>query len=349
MALTKPILAKVPAWDVGVGQTFTFDVIGGDQFVGSTLTIVNNQTGVVVYTKTQTSFRSEIVVPPNASGLANGVYYSAYVTTTNAGGDVSPASNSIQFYCYSTPTWGFTNISQGGIVPNSTFVPEVNYNQSEGELLSSYVITLYDAFQTQIATSGVNYISSSTLPLSLTYTFTGLEDNTQYYVKAEGVTVEGSVLDSGFIRFTVRYTNPSGYSKFTLENNCQEGYITYTSNVAVIEGEADPPPIFIGNTIDLRGIGAYARWDNGFEVDGDFTLKAWLSQPNLNSDLITLNNEYGEDIILGIRQSGNGKIYADLLVGGEYYIYSNSIDASSQYCIQVRRINNIYDIYLEVV
>ena len=30
MALSKPILSSVPAWDVGNGQNFSFSVLGGD-------------------------------------------------------------------------------------------------------------------------------------------------------------------------------------------------------------------------------------------------------------------------------------------------------------------------------
>ena len=38
MALTTPILNSVAAWDVNNGQTFTFNVIGGDLVNGNKLT-----------------------------------------------------------------------------------------------------------------------------------------------------------------------------------------------------------------------------------------------------------------------------------------------------------------------
>lgn len=356
MALTKPILNTVPAWDRALGQTFTFNVVGGDQVVGSILYISNNATGTLVYSKTITSYKYEITVPANAFGLSNGTYYNAYVVTRDSNGNTSAPSNTIQFYCYSTPAWGFSNIAQGGIVNNSTFVPEVVYNQTQGELLNSYSIILYNAFQTEIASSGIRYVSEDILPISVEYVFNGLEDNTVYYVRAIGQTVNGTSVDSGYIRFTVQYTAPSAYSQFFLTNNCNAGYITYTSNTMLIVGESNPsPPTYIDDTkVDLTSDGSWVEWSNGFSVSGDFTLKAWLNSPKDNVNLITLTGVNGEFMRIGYYedQEDSTKVYADVLVDEKYYIYTPSIIkplTSEQLCLQLRRINNIYEIKLEVV
>ena len=42
MALTKPILNNVAAFDASNSQAFTFNVVGGSQVVGNTLTIKDN-------------------------------------------------------------------------------------------------------------------------------------------------------------------------------------------------------------------------------------------------------------------------------------------------------------------
>lgn len=355
MALTKPILSNVPAWDVTVGQTFTFNVVGGDQVVGSSLYILNNATGTVVYSRTITSFKYEITVPPNAVGLVNGVYYRAYVETTDVNGNVSVPSNSIQFYCYATPTWSFTNVSEGSVINNSNFIPEVSYNQTQSEPLASYRIALYNAFQTEIASSGVQYVSTSTVPISVAYAFSGLSDNTVYYVKAFGQTINDTVIETDFVRFIVQYSAPAVFSRFFLSNNCKEGYITYTSNTALIEGKSQPsPPTYIGDEkVDLTEEGDWVRWDDGFIVGGDFTIKAWIEQPNDNSPLITLTNLEGQQMQIGYYEdlANTNKVYADFYAEG-YYIFTPSITkptSSQQLCIQLRRIRNVYELKMEVV
>ena len=351
MALTRPILASVPAWDVADGYTFTFTVSGGDQPTGSTIYIFDNATGTQVYTQSVTSFANSITVPANAAGLTNGTYYYAYVQTT-ASGETSSSSNSVQFYCYSTPVWGFSNIVDGGTVDNSTFVPAVSYVQTEQEPLGAYNILLYDSSQNLLTSSGVTYVSSEYAPLSLTYTFTNLNDSTVYYVRATGTTANNTQLDTGYIRFTVTYVSPSTYSQFYLTNNCDEGYITYSSNISAIDGEAGSGnPIYIDDdSVDLRN--DYVSWTDGFSVSGNFTLKAWITNPNLNSTLLTLSGDEG-DIVIGIYEDENSsQVYAQLVAGGSYFIYTDAIAApasTDQLCIQVRRINNIYDIFMEVV
>lgn len=355
MALTKPILSNVPAWDVTVGQTFTFNVVGGDQVVGSSLYILNNATGTVVYTTTITSFKYEITVPANAAGLVNGTYYRAYVETMDVNGNVSVASNSIQFFCYATPIWSFTNITQGSIVNNSNFIPEVSYNQAQSEPLASYRIVLYNSSQTEIASSGVQYVSTTTVPISVAYSFTGLSDNTAYYVKAFGQTINDTIIETDFIRFTVQYSTPAVFSRFFLSNNCKEGYITYTSNTALVEGKSNPEnPIYIDDEkVDLRQDGSWVKWNDGFIVGGDFTVKAWLEQPNLNSNLITIQNLDGQEMKIGYHEdlTNTAKVYADFSIDG-YYIFTPSITkptTSRQLCIQLRRIRNVYELKMEVV
>ena len=116
MALTKPILNNVAAFDASNSQAFTFNVVGGSQVVGNTLTIKDNTTLSIVYNNTQTSFKLQHIVP--AGTLSNGKYYQAYVTTVDAQGNVSVQSNTIQFNCYTQPTFQFTNVSENTVIDN---------------------------------------------------------------------------------------------------------------------------------------------------------------------------------------------------------------------------------------
>lgn len=354
MSLTKPILSPVAAWDVADGQTFTFNVIGGDAVTGNTLYIIDNSTGSVVYTLQTTSFKYEAIVPANASGLTNGTYYSAYITTTNASDETSANSNTIQFYCYSTPSWAFSNFSQGTIVTNSSIAPQVQYSQSEGEALNDYTITLYDSNQLQLSTSGVQYTGSSSSTIAVSYDFFGLEDDTIYYIRAIGHTVENTALDTGFIRFTTDYVRPSTYSILNLENNCDEGYIVYTSLAIGIEGESNPEtPTYTEDGIDLTADGSYVTWTDGFEISDNFTAKLWVKNPTVGANLVTMTNTNGQSVIVAYVQDPDDdtKVMATVTVGS-YFAYSESITApasTDELCIQLRRINGVYEIKLGVV
>lgn len=101
MALTKPILNQVPAWDATKGYTFTFNVVGGTQVVGSVLTIRNNVDNTIVYEHTESSYNFVNTIPSGI--LVNGVNYNATLYTLDLDLNKSPDSNTIQFYCYSTP------------------------------------------------------------------------------------------------------------------------------------------------------------------------------------------------------------------------------------------------------
>lgn len=355
MALTKPLLYSVPAWDVATGYTFTFNVTSGDQVTGNTLYIRDNTTNQVVFQQAVTSFRYENTVPPNAS-LTNGKYYNAYITTTNAAGQTSPQSNVIQFYCYSAPTMQFTNVIDGGTVGDSTFAPIVEYNQAQGEMLNSYIINLYNFSQVVVATSGVQYVgSTSSLPIQLSYPFSGLEDNTIYYVSCSGVTVNNTQVTTGLVQFTASYITPSGYTKLGLINNCDEGYITVSSNVVLIDGIANPdPPTYIDNdAVDLKVKDSWVMWNDGFDIVGDFTIQLWMKEPNINTMLMKLENKNGQWIELNYLQDqdDSSKVFVELEVQGGYIIYSASVTAptsTQQVVVVVRKSNNIYDIQLEV-
>ena len=87
MALTRPSLYTIAAFDASQAQTFRFNVIGGDTVTGSTLTIKNNATLDVVATNTAETYKLENTLPANK--LTNGTYYQATIKTRNAAGQES--------------------------------------------------------------------------------------------------------------------------------------------------------------------------------------------------------------------------------------------------------------------
>ena len=185
MALTTPILYSVPAFDAQNSFVFQFASIGGNQVIANTLTIKNNATLTTVYSATQTTFKFEHTLPANT--LTNGTYYQATLTTKDAQGNISNASVPIQFYCYSQPSFEISNMPTGNIVTNSSYAFTVTYNQAQGETLNAYVFNLYSASGALISTSNTMYNTNTSLPLSVSYLFSGFEDKTTYSIEVRRI------------------------------------------------------------------------------------------------------------------------------------------------------------------
>ena len=298
MALTTPILYSVNAFDAQNLFVFQFASIGGSQVVANTLTIKNNATLAVVYSETQTTFKFEHILPANT--LTNGTYYQATLTTKDAQGNESNASAPIQFYCYSQPMFEISNMPSGNVITNSSYAFTVTYNQAQGEILNAYVFNLYSASGALISTSNTMYNTDTSLPLNISYLFSGFEDNASYSIEVTGVTVNGTQITTGRISFTTAYTKPDMFSFLFLTNNCKGGYITIRSNVVGIDGIANPePPVFIDNQeVDLRASGSYVEWIEGYTVTDDWTLRIWGRDYNPNSEIFRFSNVNGDIITI---------------------------------------------------
>lgn len=354
MALTTPILYNVPAFDVTKEQVFTFTSISGSQVVANKLTIKNNDTLATVYSQTQTTYRFEHTLPANT--LTNGTYYQATLTTIDAEGNESSLSNPIQFYCYTQPTFVISNMPTGNVVTNSSFAFNVTYNQIQGEILNAYVFNLYSTSGVLISTSGTLYNTSETLPLTVSHTFSGFEDRANYFIQATGVTVNGTQLDTSKIAFTTKYVTPTTYSFLYLSNNCNGGYITIESNIVGIKGKANPDtPIYIDDKeIDLRQTGSYVEWDDGYEINGDWTARIWGRDFAPNEEILKFSNVNGDNITI-VYATDDTQCWFELRVVHVGDTWGSVIESthialptdSEQIFMWLRRINNIYELKIE--
>lgn len=358
MALTKPILYSQAAFDATQAMTFTFNVLGGDQVVANSLVITNSATSTVVYNQKITTFKLEHTVPANS--LVNNNYYTATITTYNANDEASISSAPIQFWCFATPVFNFTNLVSGDIINNFAYTFAVQYNQINGELLSSYTFNLYNVSNTQVGTSGIQYVESvAPPPITLYYNFAGFADNTSYYIIANGQTVNGTQITTGKIQFSVDYEEPNLFSILQLENDECNGWVKIASNAVIINSTSNPsPPIYIENKmVDLSQSGYYVNWATGFNISNDFSLGLWVVNPNeYQTIFIATNNQTNEKIQINWLSgydynSATLQAYAELVVEygafQPYRIYSNYIDLpidTNEIFIYVRRINNFYTI-----
>ena len=362
MALTKPVLYSIPAFDSTNSYTIQFNSIGGSQVVGNRLVIATNSDNQTVYDEQQTTYKFEHILPANT--LNNGTYYNATLYTIDSDGNQSPASNIIQFYCYTTPTITFTNLVPSGTINNSSFTFNFTYSQEQNEALNYYIVNLYDAQGLLVTSSGEQYASTTTVPLELSYTINGFADATSYSIEVNGVTINNTALTTGQINFSVKYTSPNVYTLLELQNNCNGGYINITSNVAIIEGEVvPPPPIYIDNEeLDLTQEGSYVIWDEGYEVNGNFTGIIIGRNFTPYSTIFSFSNNQGSTVTInwmeGYENGDNSQplmAYAQLTANqGDFVVYNiktTMIPIPSQQdkiTVWFRRVNNIYEIYLNV-
>lgn len=224
MAVTTPVLNPVAAFDATQDMTFTFTSVGGNQVVANRLTIRNATTLEILYDEPAQSFALEHALPANT--LLNGLYYQATVIAYDSTGAASASSAAIQFYCFSAPTFAFANLTSGDSITTSTYSFIAQYEQLENELLNQYSFILYDSTDKQLSTSGVQYVGSTSLPPTLVvWTVNGLDDNTDYKIVVNGVTVYGTQITTGVVSFSVRYDAPEVPIPIELTNKCDEGYV----------------------------------------------------------------------------------------------------------------------------
>lgn len=360
MALVTPTLLPMVAFDATQQATFTFTVQGSSaQVVANQLTIREQDTNDIVYQEKQETFTYTHVV--NADELTNGTYYNATISTFDTNDNQSQESVPIQFWCYTTPTLQFTNIPSSGIITNSSFNFQFTYTQIENEPINSYVVNLFNSSQVQIATSGVQYATTGTPPYSGSYIFTGFENNTVYYVQVTATTTEGTIVSTSLQQFTVQYTRPDLFTLVQLTNNCDEGYVTITSNIILIEGSSNPdPPTYINNQeVDLTDEGSWVQWNEGFSITGDMMARVWFRNPNEYSTLVQFSNTNGQTIklnfMLGYENVDSTDMeayieaYVESAAGYSYYIYSNYVTPladTADYVVYLTRVNDIYSLQL---
>lgn len=289
MALTQPILNSIAAFDATQEHIFSFISIGGDQVLGSQLTIYDNETGAQVYQGNYTSFKFEY--PLAAGTLTNGKYYNATISTINNASEFSEPSNPVAFYCYTAPVLTITNIPTSGTIEQSNYTFQGNYVQAEGELLNGYQYTLYDSNKEQISQSAILYDGL------YQHTFSGMANDTSYYVELSGSTINNTPVSSGLLLFTIRYIQPASFAICDLVNNCENGFIQISSNIVSIDGKSEPnPPKYIDNKeVDLTDDGSWVQWDEGFNIQNDFTMRIWGRSFGDNEPIVTMKNELDTD------------------------------------------------------
>lgn len=349
--MSVPIIYQIPAFDATEDKIITFS-FSGFQVVKNRILVKNNATGVTVFDDTVVSFQLNHTIP--ASTLTNGLVYNIVVYAINSSDVSSSPSATVLFKCYTAPTWSFSNLVEDQIITNSSYGVELIYTQTEGELLNQYQVSLYDSAQSLLYQTGVLYDTTA-----LAATISGLNDNSQYYIRATGKTLNGMNLDTGYIHVSVEYISPALFSLVSLENIPRDGNIKITSNIILLVGTSNPSPAtYIDDTlIDLSANGSYVKFDEGFMIPSDFTIQCigrdftdYSTILELSNGTYTVELQYMRGTFTGITGEKAYFILNAYNSVTNYTITSNLISVpltTDRIHIWIKRINNIYDLIIE--
>ena len=364
MALSTPVLYSIPAFDATSSYIVTFTVTGGDQVVANRLIIKKNSTLQTIYDNVIESYNFNHTIPANT--LTNGNYYVAYVKTYGVNDDItdenagSPLSSGVPFYCYTTPVITWDNKPTGSTIESSSFDFHFSYTQAQDEKLYSYIINLYNQNRSLISTSGTQYVS--TAALNIHYEVYGLLNSNNYYIEMAGTTVNNTQISTGLLPFSVNYYEPYSKQGFSATNEPCNGWITLVNNVIIINSSSYPsPPNYVKNntSVNLLPNGYYVKWD-GLDQSGDFCIRIWGYDFTSNKTIFTYTQSSISYNITLIRRDGYDynsttlQTYYELQVqisdNQPLFIYSNYINQpndTDQMFICIKRINNMYSLYIE--
>ena len=346
------IIHPIEPFDSTIGTNINF-TWQGNQIFKVRCMIKDNYTGDVVYDQTISTMKQSYLLPPD-SKLKNGGYYIAYLSVIDVDGSESSFSSiGTPFYCYQSPKFHLS-INPGDVIKASSYQTELTYTQAENELLDYYSINLYTYQKTELLTSGNLYNTES-----LTYLITGLENAKQYYIRATGKTLHNMTLDTGYILFTVSYTEAQIFNPLELNNRAELGAIEIKSNITSTVGIPEKDVTYIDHEFaDLKNNSV--TYDIGFEVKGDFTKAFLFYKPERNARIIGFTDGQKSYVNIYYREgtlsdSNGEKAFFELQAETtriKYILFSNYVifpDTKQQFLLHLNRIGNTYDINASVV
>lgn len=251
--------------------------------------IIDNSTNEVVYDETETTMRLQHVIPANT--LIAGKQYLIQIQVFDADGNSSNLSPSVLFYCLSTPTFSFSNISEDETYKNASITLNLNYSQSEDEPIKSYQFLKYSYDKSLLESSSVFYSNSD-----MSCNFYGLENNVSYYFRAIGETNKGIALDTGYVKVNISFNTIPTNIVFQANNNYEQGYIYLKLNIKDIRYELDNDDYELKDGLLILHNNSL-NYNEGFSVDEDFSLFVEAKELPVKTFLITNDDMFSLSII----------------------------------------------------
>jgi hypothetical protein len=305
----------------------------GDVSTSFSINIYNLDDDSLVWSLPRTySLALSYTLPANA--LSIGSKYKINITVWNSN-EQSATSNFVTFSAMSKPVISVTPIET---VANHSYLFTATYTQAEGIPLSYYVVNLYDSNQKLFKTSGIKTDGL------LEQRFELLKNGTNYYIEFKVTAKQGLTVSSGLIPFTVTYENPSMYFQLSANPVTETASVKLDWKIMQVIGKTSIKPRYInGSMLDVRGGKLF--FDEGFEIENDFTLKIWFQHLVKDVDVIYFQGLNGH---IRVQYKSDNRFHLYKQINGYNYHYSsNEIDSDGVFlCLQQK--NSRMDMYTEI-
>ena len=336
--MAKPTIMRIQPFDANKDYEITLSWMGS-RANANRIIIYDNDTNNVVFDDMVSSFALKHMIP--AHTLKNNKKYTIQAQTYDADNVPSALSNKVLFYTFATPDFYFEDLSENSLITNSSFTATIHYYSEDWEDISKYVFYLYDSSKKQLLES-----NEMTDDYDISYTYKGLDNNTVYYIRCMGVTVNGMELDTGYQEITIKYENPNTYARLYATPIPSQGCIQVATNLIIIQYNGTEEFEYINGMIDLRDKTLY--YDEGFLIEDDFTviirgINLWqnaeiFKMSNDNLGLTLSSHIYDDDKLRFKLTAPNGV--------SNYLLYSDEqvFENHDMVTIAIRRKNNIYQL-----
>ena len=279
--LATPILSNISTFDPSESNIISFYYTGGQ--IEKKRLVVKNNTGVTVYDNTQLGMRLDYELP--AQKLTAGQQYTAQIQVFDFNGNSSELSSSVIFYCFSNPVVSFD--SPPSKINSAQYTAHFNFSQKENDTIKQYRYELYDIQHQLVSTSEYFYDSNH-----YSYTFRGLKNLTNYYIKCTGETVHNVSFDTGFTKLIINYVVQPNNMVLRTTNNSTEGYITVDCNIIDIGYKVENDNYSFGKdgvTLTNNNV----VYNSGFDFSDDFSIFIKAKEVPLNSTFFSFQYDGG--------------------------------------------------------
>ena len=340
--MAKPVINKIIPFDATFNYTLSMSYIGNIPYKNRII-IYDARTLQVIFDHTETGSGLEHVIPPNT--LSNGNKYAVQGQVIDSYGTESALSDKTYFWTASTPLFYFQNVNDEDTITTASLYAELVYDQAEWEDIAEFRFQLFDEVKNLLTESEIFYNTDN-----MNYAFRGFENENFYHIRAVGMTTNGIILDTGYIRIYIKYKNPSDFSNIYAKCNEKNSVVTYATNFTVINpskseipGESNEYEYDNGfiNLIDKTLV-----YDKDFIVNGDFTMSIrGINMYRSTTILKCSNSNYGFTLSSYIYDNKQMRYKLTVPNGVcNYILYSDPImpEANDIVTVHIRRINNIY-------
>lgn len=336
--MAKPIIQRITPFDANKPVEISFSW-SGNRAHANRILIYDNETNNLVFDDLVSTYTLKHTIP--AYTITNGKKYVIQVQIYDVENIASPLSDKVLFYTFETPDFYFNNIPENSKITNASFSASVYYYSSDWEDISTYKFYLYDSTKRKLLES-----NSMTDSFDISYPYRGLENNTIYYIRCFGVTVNGMELDTGYVEINVKYENPNTYARIYTTALPSQGCVKVDTNLIIIQYNGTDSFEYADGMINLIDKTLY--YDEGFLIEDDFTVMIRGINLWQNADIFKMSNGK-QGLTLSSHIYHEGKLRFRLIVPNgvsNYLLYSEPQVFTDQdvVTIAIRRKNNVYQL-----